>query len=59
MTEGKFTISVDMTESALRDLLAHCQKVQKPVGEVAPAAIAYYLRQMQIHESQLAKALAD
>ena len=58
-TEGKFSIVFDLPESQLRDLLAHCREVQKPVGEVAPVAIAYYLKQMQIQESQMAKALAD
>jgi hypothetical protein len=59
MTEAKFPITIDLPESVFTQLLAYCQKEGKPVGEVAPAAVAHYLRQMEIQESQLAKALAD
>lgn len=59
MTDQKFSITFDLPESTFTQLLAYCRKEGKPVGEVAPKAIAYYLDQMQIQESQMAKALAD
>ena len=59
MTDQKFSITFDLPESVFTQLLAYCRKENKPVGEVAPKAIAYYLDQMQIQESQMAKALAD
>lgn len=59
MTDQKFSITFDLSEPVFAKLLAYCQKEGKPVGEVAPKAIAYYLDQMQIQESQMAKALAD
>jgi hypothetical protein len=59
MTEAQFPITFDLPESTFTQLLAYCRKERKPVGEVAPKAIAYYLDQMQIQESQMAKALAD
>ena len=59
MTEGKFSIVFDLTESQLRDLLAHCREEQKTVGEIGPIAIAAYLEQQKILESQTTKALAD
>jgi hypothetical protein len=58
-TEPQFPITFDLPESTFSQLLAYCQKEGKPVGEVAPAAIAHYLRQMEIQETQMAKALAD
>lgn len=59
MTDPKFSVTFDLPESVFTLLLAHCQKEGKPVGEVAPAAIAYYLDRMQIQENQMQKALAD
>ena len=59
MTDQKFSITFDLSEPVFAQLLAYCQKEGKPVGEVAPAAISHYLRQMKIQESQMAKALAD
>ena len=59
MTEPQFSITFDLPESTFTQLLAYCRKEGKPVGEIAPKAIAHYLRQMQIQESQMAKALAD
>jgi hypothetical protein len=59
MTEAQFPITFDLPESTFSQLLAYCQKEGKPVGEVAPAAISHYLHQMEIHKSQMAKALAD
>ncbi len=59
MTEPQFPITFDLSEPVFAQLLAYCQKESKPVGEVAPKAIAYYLDQMAIQESQMQKALAD
>jgi len=58
-TQSQFSIIFDLPESTFFQLLAYCQKKGKPVGEVAPASISHYLLQMQIQESQMAKALAD
>jgi hypothetical protein len=59
MTEPQFSITFDLPEPVFAQLLAYCQKENKPVGEVAPKALDYYLDQMRIQESQMAKALAD
>jgi hypothetical protein len=43
MTERHFTITVDLPESTMSDLLRRCREDGKPVGEIANTAIATYL----------------
>lgn len=57
--EAQFSITFDLPESTFSQLLAYCQKEGKPVGEVAPAAIAHYLQHQDLLAYNTAKALAD
>jgi hypothetical protein len=41
--EQLFTVVFDLPESQLTALLGHCRETQRPVQEVAKAAIADYL----------------
>jgi len=59
MTEPQFSITFDLPESTFTQLLAYCRKEGKPLGEIAPKAIAHYLRQMEIHESLMTKELSS
>lgn len=44
MTEGKFSINIDLTADEMAKLVTYCQSTGKTIPEVGPQAIGYFLR---------------